>query len=41
MSTTTLLIVLGVAAFIAAVAVTARFAIRRLRLFVRNFWPHS
>jgi len=41
MSTTALFIVLGVAACLVMLAVIARFAIRRLRMYVRNFWPHS
>jgi hypothetical protein len=41
MSTTAIVIVLGVAGGVAVLAVLVRLAIRHLRRFVRAFWPHS
>ncbi len=41
MSTTAIVIALGVAAGAVILAALVRLAIRHLRRFVRAFWPHS
>jgi hypothetical protein len=41
MSTTAIVLVLGALGGAAILAALVRLALRRLRRFVRAFWPHS